>query len=338
MCASLIFIFYGCTSNNLGGALGSNNSSSSSSNPSGGPSGSPTANPTPPQNGPYTLQNQQPNMPVAYSLNPNSIMGKRLPSGVLNHLWGNTATVTNSNLYGKCISTDCGNAPTGGAGSSWGSTSYSSYGNYGTTAFYWATASDPYWIVNGCVYCVKGWTSGPFHAPSNMLLPGANFTGDADAQLTIWDQASGMVVSVYGSPGYTVPTYTGTCPGTAGAGTVASPCVLPGLTSASGAVSNFFTDRDWQSTNLSSQLNMTSSLGLAPNAGMVRVNEIIAGLIPHAEYDSTDCVSAPGGTKLPAVFPERERLGRCLATPSENRAPIGHRKGCFILLITLIPN
>ena len=265
--------------------------------------------------GPFTLQAQQSNSPIAYSLSAASVMAHRLPSDVLSHLW--TGSVTASNSYGKCIITDCGADPTGGAGSQWGSTSYSSYGNYGTTAFYWATSSDPWWIVNGCTYCVSGWTSGPFHAPSNMLLPGANYTGDADGQLTIWDQATGMVVSVYGAPGYTVPTYTGTCPGTAGLGTFGSPCVMPTWYSSAGAVSSFYTSRDWQSTNPSGQGNLTSSLALAPNAGMVRVNEITAGLIAHAEYDSTDCVATngAGGSKLPAVFPGTGTPGT-LACPS----------------------
>src|SRR5580704_10120361 len=99
----------------------------------------------------YTLMNQQPNAPVAYSSHPNSIMGKRLPADVLNHLWGNTSNVANSNLYGKCITTDCGAVPSGGPGNQyWGAISYSQYGNYDTSAIYWGQATDPWWVVDGC--------------------------------------------------------------------------------------------------------------------------------------------------------------------------------------------
>ena len=253
----------------------------------------------------YTLLNQQPNTPAAYSSHPNSIMYKRLPPDVLNHLWGNTSNVLNSNLYGKCITTDCGAVTSGGVGNQyWGALSYSQYGNYDTSAIYWGQASDPWWVINGCSYCAPGWTSGPFHMPSNVEIPGANYTGNADAQFTIFDEATGMVVSVYGAPGYTAKTYTGTCPGTAGSGTIGSPCVFPKWYSSASSVANYYKSRDWQSTNPSGQGNLTSSLGLAPFAGTNRVNEfVVDGVIPHAEYDSTDCISAPGGTKKPAVFP-----------------------------------
>jgi hypothetical protein len=81
------------------------------------------------KNGLYSLTNQQPITPVAYSSNPASITAKRLPPDVLNQLWANVNSVTASNGYGKCITTDRGVANNSGIGSSWGSTSWSSYGN-----------------------------------------------------------------------------------------------------------------------------------------------------------------------------------------------------------------
>jgi hypothetical protein len=253
----------------------------------------------------YSLTSQQPLTPIEYSLNTASIVGIEINrSYVLSHLWGNTSSVTASNGYGKCITTDCGAAPTGGAGSPWGTISYSSYGNYDTSAFYWSQSTDPYWIVSGCTYCVTGWTSGPVHIPTNALWPGANYSGDADAQFTVWDQVTGEVVSVYGAPGFTVPTTIGACPGGGHAGTYADPCVFPSYYSSAGATASYYASRDWQSTDPSGQANLTSSLQFAPFAGTNRVNEFAAaGRISHAEYDSTDCVSAPGGSKLPAVFP-----------------------------------
>jgi hypothetical protein len=252
-------------------------------------------------NGPYSLTDQQPITPVAYSSNPASITAKRLPADVLDHLWGNVSSVTASNGYGKCITTDCGAANNSGTGSSWGSTSWSSYGNYGTSAIYWASPGDPWYSASGCWGCPAGWLA-VFQAPNNALWPGGNYTGDGDNHFTaIGTDMS--VVMLYGAPNFKESTGIGACPGGGHAGTQADPCPIPTFFSYASQEPSYYTSRDWQSTNSQGKPNGTSSLGFAPLAGMDRTNEILSGVIPHAEYDSTDCVSAPNGTKLPAVFP-----------------------------------
>ena len=172
-------------------------------------------------NGLYTLTNQQPITPVAYSSNPASITAKRLPSDVLSHLWGNVSSVTASNGYGKCITTDCGAANNSGTGSSWGSTSWSSYGNYGTSAIYWASPGDPWYSASGCWGCPAGWLA-VFQAPDNALWPGGNYTGDGDNHFTaIGTDMS--VVMLYGAPNFKESTGIGACPGGGHAGTRGNP-------------------------------------------------------------------------------------------------------------------
>ena len=260
--------------------------------------------------GPYSLTNQQPVTPVAYSSNPNSLTGKRLPSDVLNHLWGNTSSVTASNGFGKCILTDCGASTNAGPGSTWLAFNAATYGNYNTTGVYWAKSTDPWYVINGCYYCASGWTA-EFQAPSNMLWPGANYSGDGDTQITIFAPDMNTVTAVYGAPGMTcggspnfcAPVYIGACPGGGHAGTQADPCHFPDYYSSVSQAPNYYTSQDWQSTNSQGYRNLVTSLGFAPFTGAVRVNEILAGVISHALYANVDCINAPGGVKQDTVFP-----------------------------------
>jgi hypothetical protein len=270
--------------------------------------------------GPYSLTNQQPVTPVPNSSNPESIFYRKLPADVLSHLWGNTSSVEASNNFGKCIATQCGNINMNGIGntqscsakgvcSAWNLLTFASYGNFGTKAVYYATQADPWYIftkdvpAGNCFYCPAGWTSGPFHAPNNMLIPGSNSTGQGgDVNILIWDQAQGLVVELYTSlPNSRGKQYVGVCPGGGHDGTQDDPCPISGFNGAS-EVSDFYKSQDWGSKNPQGLQNTVSSLGIAPTAAYLRVNELVSGTIPHALEDVAYCINSPIGHPL-VVFP-----------------------------------
>jgi len=263
-----------------------------------------------------TVTSQQPLTPLPYSLNSASITSKRLPFDVLSHLWGNTSTVTASNGFGKCITTNCGANTNSGVDSTWGALNLPTYGNYGVPAIYWAQPTDPWWKINGCYYCTPGW-SATFQAPSNALIAGSNYSGDGDNQFTVISPNLTTVTQVYGAPGmacggspnFCASVRIGVCPGGGHAGTQADPCPFPVYWSSASQSQNYYTSQDWQSLNAQGYRNKSNTLGLAPYAGTIRVDEILAGLIPHAVYSVIDCINSSGTcpgsgcTKQDTVFP-----------------------------------
>lgn len=244
----------------------------------------------------YNLEQQQPNTPVIFSSNPASIFSKRLPANVMSHLWGGSTSA--GHPFALCITNDCGGSTDD---SIWGQMTWASYGNMGGgIPWYYATESDPWYVVNGCGYCQSGWTV-KFHAPNNAWWQGTNDTGQGgDNNFGVWDQTSNIAVQLYhGTSQVYTKTTIGACPGGGHAGTQDDPCPITGANGAS--ASDFYQGQDWGST-WNGLPNTMSSLGAGPGAAYLRVNELLAGVIPHAILAGTQCINAPSG-KPSVVFP-----------------------------------
>jgi hypothetical protein len=274
----------------------------------------------------YTYTSQEPVIPVAFSSNAQSIFYKPLPGRLgtsgnwLNHLQGNTSTPTVSNAFGQCLITNCGAQKNNGIGSPssslWGFQPFNSYGNYNSTAKYYAQAGDPWWIVNGCFYCgtEAGWTI-EFQGPNNFLLPGGNSSGQGgDSSTFIWQQASGNIVDLYFSGGSsTGETRAGVCPSNSHQGTFADPCTIPITWSALSWSANYYTSRDWQAQNQAGSNDLGSSIGIAPLAAQVRTNELTSGNIPHVRLTGVPCIkkAIPFPAQAAIVFPANASPGIC---------------------------
>jgi hypothetical protein len=243
----------------------------------------------------YTLTSQQPASTASYSSYPNSVTTKRLPSNVLSHCYGNTSNCSAGDAIAKCAMTDCGNLSELGNPTYMGAFyAYSPGTNDNNDATFYSAATDPYYEFTtasgpGGVYI----NNVIFHAPNAATWPEG-----VEASITIWDQFTGWVVGIYKSPGG------GSLPAASGCGTLSSPCVISGITYKS-AATNLFTSIDYGygATGSSPPVAANASIGVAPEAGIVREQELSNGVINHALLFTTDCVGSPTYSVSNQVFP-----------------------------------
>ena len=222
----------------------------------------------------YSLTNQQPVGRVPYAQNLNSVSTKQLPLDVMSHL-----APSSDAIAVNVLQDNGGWGPLSWNSGFWGSATFSTPGpdNCCSMPLYYATASDPWYVITSCV---DGGPLGiPFHAPS-----GAKFTlSNSDNFLDIWDQSQGYLLEFYQykKPGLSLPACTAT--------SASQACALSMYTC---SMSSFDTSKDWGSHSAS------RSGGFKPFMGVIRMQELMQGQINHALYLSTDCVVGP------AVFPD----------------------------------
>jgi hypothetical protein len=230
----------------------------------------------------YSLLDQQPVTRVPYAGNPNSISSKRLPLDVMKHLAPNSDSIAIN-----VLEDNGGWGPLTWDGGSWGSKTWSTPGpnDCCDMPLYYATASDPWYVVTGCDYGPTTNTGPwspigiPFHAPD-----GTEFNqSTTDNYLAIWDQSQNYLVEFYGhdNPGQSLPA----CDAT----NASNACPIH---MHSCAMAKFDTGQDWGGTST------TRPGGFGPFMGVIRMHELMAGEINHALYVDLDCVVGP------PVFPD----------------------------------
>jgi hypothetical protein len=246
-----------------------------------------------------------PSSGAAYSLNANSVTTKHLPDDIMNHCYGNTSNCSAGDAIAKCAMTDCGAISELGSPTSMGLFQRESPGNNDPgTPVYYSTGADPYYKLVSTAGPGVAWPTG--QAETNVIFRAPNAAtfseSTVETQLAIWDQSTGWVVHMYGglsSPG-TPPI---TLPAASGCGTLGNPCLIPtSLTFYNSAATNLFTSPDYNYGP-----NSAGSPGNAPIGAMVREQELMNGLIPHAFMVTVDCVKAPN----PYVFPANAFPGKC---------------------------
>jgi len=230
----------------------------------------------------FSVANQQPVSRVPYAQNPNSLSTKRLPLDVMSHL------ASNSDAIAVNVLEDNGGwGPFSWNDGWWGFKTWSTPGvnDCCDVPLYYATSSDPWYVVTECDYSPKqnncGWNPVgiPFHAPNR-----AEFTqSNADNSLAIWDQAQKYLVEFYqsGNPGETLPA--------CGATSASAACPIH---MHSCSLAKFDSDQDWGG------VSSTRPGNFAPFMGVIRFQELMQGQINHALYLNTECVNGP------AVFPD----------------------------------
>jgi hypothetical protein len=230
----------------------------------------------------FNLVNQQPVTRVPYAQNPNSISTKRLPLDVIHHLAPNSDAISVNTLEDNG-----GWGPFSWNDGWWGRRTWSTPGlnDCCSIPLYYATASDPWYVVTGCDYGPARNTGAwspigiPFHAPNR-----AEFNlSDTDNSLAIWDQAQNYLLEFYeyGNPGVTLPA--------CGAVSASEACPIH---MHSCAMAQFDTGQDWGG------ISSTRPGNFAPFMGVIRMQELMQGHINHALYLNVDCVVAP------PVFPD----------------------------------
>jgi hypothetical protein len=231
---------------------------------------------------------------AAYSHNPNSVTTKVLPSDVLSHCFGDTSNCSTGDAIAKCAMTDCGGLSETGSPSYMGTFQRSSPGNADiANAFYSSVSSDPWYSITAA--SPSGSKTVTFHAPN-----AASYPEGIEADMTVWDQSTGWVVSLYhysGNPGtiYTLPAAS-RCGSIQG-----SPCAIGSGTYST--ASNLLTAAD-----NGYYPNSQNSIQLAPSAAMIREQELQNGAVNHAILIAVDCVNS----STPYVFPGISAgLGRC---------------------------
>lgn len=242
----------------------------------------------------YTLVSQQPATLVPYANNSRSITSKRLPANVMSHLYTSPQGVSGHDIA-VCAFTNCGDHRYMPGGSLYGLMGLSSPGGSDLgPPFYYATVNDPWYKLTGCALSsLNGLT---FHAPNQAQYNNAS----SDNQIYIWDQANDylLVFYTYASPGTKLPL--STCPGTG-----PSSCAVAWNHSGNNycAVEKYHNERDWGWARIPASLGggdtLVPGVQLSNFAGIVRQQELMQGVIPHA----IKIVDACHNPNNPLVFP-----------------------------------
>ena len=273
-----------------------------------------------PAPGPFSLTSQQPSGVASYSSNANSVTSKPLPSDIMNHCYGNTSNCAAGDLIAKCALTDCGNLNDTPVPQPMGTYFFASPGNSDNEdAVYYSASTDPWGSVVAST--PTGNQTVIFRYPSGAMFPEGSSAGSGDeCQLTVWDQSTGWVVGFYVSgvcgAGHTLPVASG-CGSTMG-----TACSIPtGYVSAS---ANLFTAQDY-GYNGSGATSPQSSNQFAPEAAMVRQQELRNGVINHALIFTVDCISPTNNYVFPVLL--GGFLGKCgnagFGATNPNRSPAG---------------
>jgi hypothetical protein len=260
--------------------------------------------------GGYSLQSQPSPQVAFYSSISSSVTTQKLPADIMSHLWGNTSTVTASDLMAKTTLLDCGGV--GLTSCQLSETTNPTFMGIFTkpspgredyaAAFYYPLSTDT-WYKDTSVATPTGVATVLFHAQNAATFPEGN-----EAVMVIWDQntcyinsvqQTGCVVGYYHYSG--VPGTIYSLPPASGCGTQSNPC---NITFTYGSVaSNLYAAQD-NGYHPSSQ----SSAQLSPFGGTVREQELQSGAISHAITLAVDCINA--GTEW--VFPGISNgLGPC---------------------------
>jgi hypothetical protein len=185
----------------------------------------------------------------------------------------------NSDTIAKCVLNDCGNDVPHTA---WGFSTFDDKTgvNDGDEPLYYSTASDPYYVyTSACDHPAAGAYNPvgiPFHAPNDALYS----TGASDQFFTVWDQTTDKVIAGYNSSyGFTGRSI-GACPGNGHLGTKTDPCPIVGQ--------HYCSISDW-SDPAGYGITGGDSLGSGGYATHARIQEFIAGVIPHAIYLQSTC-------------------------------------------------
>lgn len=244
--------------------------------------------------GPHWLTKQQSVTVVPYANNPGSITSKRLPANVMSHLYTSPQGVSGHDIA-VCAFTDCGNPQYAPGGSLYGMFVADTPGSSDQgTAFYYASASDPWYKMVGCgVSAMNGLV---FHAPNQAEYNLAK----ADDGIVIWDQATDLLIGFYtfNQPGTKLPA--SSCPGTG-----PSSCAVPFNHSGNSycQAEKFGNERDWGWAGIAAPLGGGDTLmpgaELSVYSGTVRQQELMQGQINHAIKVVDDCHNANN----PVVFP-----------------------------------
>jgi hypothetical protein len=264
-----------------------------------------------PASAPFTLTGQQPYGVAAFSSNVNAVTTKPLPSDIMQHCLGNTSNCAAGDLVAKTAMLDCGGAGLTGCLSEIGNASYmglyqrSSPGSDDFAApLYYSLATDPWYSIE--VTTPAGTQTITFHAPS-----AASFSEGTEHLLAIWDQATGWVVGIYrGGNSYNIVTL----PAASGCGSTSGTACAISVYDQS-AASNIYTSQDYGYTNNppgGNGLAAWASNGFAPEAAIVREQELIHGVMNHAFMVNVDCVSNGAAGQPPSyVFPANQAPGLC---------------------------
>jgi hypothetical protein len=254
----------------------------------------------------YTLTKQPSASWVPYSANPQSITSKELPNagfgGPTNHLY------PNSDAIARCVLSDCG-----AVGPPYGYVQFATPGsNDRGTPIYYANNSMPWYKLSGC--SMSGLNGKVFHAPS-----GAKFSASSnDQEITIIDFSTHLIVTSYhyGPTLRALPS--SSCPGT-GSSSCAVGTNFPGDC----AVENYDNDPDWGVeygvTSSGTGGSIETGTGFSALAGIVRQEEIQAGVINHALRLVDDCHNP----KNPIVFPGDRYTPGLLCTDGNSSRPPG---------------
>ncbi len=254
-----------------------------------------------------------PSTAPAYSLNPNSVTTKLLPTDVLSHCYGNTSNCSAGDAIAKCALTDCGAHSELGDATYMGRFVKASPGrdDFGNPVYH-SAPTDPWYSITAAT--PTGSQNVVFRAPN-----GALFSEGAEQELTVWDQSTGWVIELYSCCG---PETGRGLPVVSNCGsTQATACPISNTYQS--AASDLFSSQDYAYSP-----RPNASNGFAPAAGMVWEAELQQGSIDHALMLTVDCVNA----KTPFVFPATTNPGLCGAGIFGPQAPTRPSAGTLLFL------
>jgi hypothetical protein len=255
--------------------------------------------------GPYTISNQPPITNVPY---PDSFASKQLPGagsgGPLNHLMDNgDATIAETMAVVGSYTLIA--SPGGEAG----------YNH----PLYYAVATDPVYMLTGLTGGIAIWNGVNFHAPSQAVYSGSCYgvsagCGGFDSVIHIWDQPNGTLLGFHLGNSSDYPRLPA-CPAGGHAGTDADPCPF----TPSG---NYVSYQNRSSGSGYAGGDASSSNSMPPEAGTIRMKELMAGKINHAVYLDTLCTDTANGGSANPVFPADQKFGGTAQTCAQRNANV----------------
>jgi len=232
--------------------------------------------------GPWTIGSQQSYTCAPYA---DGTFSARLPIDVMDHLWAGNGGHTGDEVAAYAV-TSYGYSGSDNYGiAKWSTTD--GYSDQGEPPVYYGQSSDPIYYVNSCVSCTAEGATSPLHtfwhipnqAKYSGLLPSGT-TGTPDNHMVVWDQTNNKVLKLYAS-GLNITT--GALPNCT-ATTEAQAIANCSLNLSRAQVSDYSTSNSY--LNPFSGGNSLFSSGMA---SIIRTQEMLNGVIPHALYLYTSC-------------------------------------------------